>query len=112
METTVSKKQTLPKGFLSKDNKPTVKAIVMFFVYLSFLPKGWDHKKLNEGAVEMVRKEFGVDYGFLTMINWGISHDCSHSKTSKKRHESMSMAYHAACTLISMGVRYTEVKLK
>jgi hypothetical protein len=109
METT-TKKQTLPKGFLSSDKQPTLNAVSMFFVYLKHLPKGWDHKVLNMESVQKVREHFGVTYGFSAMIQWGISHDCSHSKTSNKRHESMSTAYHSACTLLGI-VRYTNVTL-
>lgn len=95
----------LPKGFLSTRNEPTQNAIIMFFVYLSVLPIGWDIKKLNMKAVQFVQKHFGYSYGFGVMIMWGILHVCGVSKTSSGRHSAMSKAYIFAQQMIGSGVK-------
>jgi hypothetical protein len=98
-------KKHLPKGFLSTRNEPTQNAIIMFFVYLTVLPKGWNIKRLNMKAVQAVRKHFGFSYGFDVMIIWGILHVCGVSKTSSGRHSAMSKAYIFAQQMIGSGVK-------
>jgi hypothetical protein len=107
------KKDCLPKGFLSRKGNPTQNSLMMFFVYLSFLPAGWDHSKINDTSVDMVRKYFGwtKDCGFDVMIKWGISVACAKSKTSNKRYVAMSKAYHDARGMIGKGYFLTDVKL-
>ena len=105
------KKTMIPKGFLSSNDRPTQKAIEMFFVYLSNLPKGWDTKKINRESVEEVRNYFGVDYGFEAMIAWGITIGCAKSNTSKGRYEAMSVAFTIAQGMIGQGVVLTTKSL-
>jgi hypothetical protein len=106
MEIVSEKKQKhLPKGFLSTNEKPTINSVVMFFIYLSNLPEGWGNsEKVYLPAVEVVRRHFGVDYGFENMIRWGIQHGCCKSKTSSGRHNSMSQSYTLAKSLMGAGV--------
>ena len=106
------KRKSLPKGFLSVDGKPTINAIMMFFIYFSFLPKDWDNNDVNPSAVKVVRNHFGVDYGFENMIRWGINHGCCKSKTSSGRHNSMSKACILAQGLIGSGVTIADVPMK
>ena len=101
------RKTMVPKGFLSSNDKPTQKAIEMFFVYLSNLPKGWDTKKINRESIEEVRNYFGVDYGFEAMLTWGITIGCAKSNTSKGRYEAMSVAFTIAQGMIGQGVVLT-----
>lgn len=97
-------RKTLPKGFLTSKGNPTNNAVTAYLVYLSFLPTGWNTKKVYQPAVDQVRKFFGVDYGFDVMIKWGIQHGCGISKTSSGRHESMSDAYTLARTLLGAKI--------
>ncbi len=105
------RKSMIPKGFLSSNDKPTQKAVEMFFIYLSNLPKGWDAKKINFNSIEEVRNYFGVDYGFEAMISWGINIGCAKSNTSKGRYEAMSIALTIAQGMIGQGVVLTNKKL-
>ena len=105
------KTKTLPKGFLSTNGKPTINSILMYFIYLSFIPSDWDKEKIHFPAVEVVRIHFGVSYGFENMIRWGIQHGCCKSKTSSGRHESMSKAYVLAQGLIGAGVELGKVPM-
>jgi hypothetical protein len=105
------RKTMVPKGFLSSNDKPTQKAIEMFFVYLSNLPKGWDTKKINRESIEEVRNYFGVDYGFEAMLTWGITIGCAKSNTSKGRYEAMSVAFTIAQGMIGQGVVLTTKSL-
>ena len=105
------KRKTLPKGFLSRMGEPTMNAVRMYHIYLSTIPKGWDINKMNDEAVQRVRRYFGVEYGFEAMIRWGIEHGCCNSKTSSGRHSSMSKALVLAQTLIGAGVRLSDVRL-
>jgi hypothetical protein len=108
----MKKQKQLPKGFLSVNGKPTINAIMMFFIYLSYLPKDWNKKDVNLDAVEIVRTHFGVDYGFENMIRWGINHGCCKSKTSSGRHNSMSQACIHAQGLLGAGVTIPDVPMK
>jgi len=105
------KKTMVPKGFLSSSNQPTQKAVEMFFVYLSNLPEGWVIKKLNKDSVEKVRDYFGVDYGFSTMIMWGIKIECAKSNSSKDTYEAMSTAFTIARGMIGQKVKLTTKKI-
>lgn len=105
------KRKHLPKGFLSRNGKPTTHAVNMYVIYLTCLPKGWDINKLNTEAIERVRGFFKVDYGFGTMIQWGIQHSCCMSRTSSGRHSSMSKAFVLAQSLIGSGVVVPNVEL-
>lgn len=111
---TVEGKKRLPRGFLSVGTNPTQNAIMMYFIYLSYLPSKecWCIKDLNQLALNEVRKYFDVDYGFGTMIMWGILIDCGMSRTSKKRHLAMSKAYNEALGWIGKGYVLTHKKLK
>ena len=108
------KKMIVPKGFLSQNNNPTQNALMMFFVYLSCLPMGWDIKNINEDSVNEVRRYFGWDFdtGFDVMIKWGISVSCAKSGTSKGRYVAMSKSYHDARGMIGKGYVYTPMKIK
>jgi hypothetical protein len=106
------KTKLLPKGFLSITGNPTINAIMMFFIYLSFVPKGWNKKEVYLPAVAYVRNHFNVDYGFENMIRWGIQHGCCKSKTSSGRHTSMSEAYFHAQTLVGAGVKLAKLPMK
>jgi len=101
----------LPKGFLSTNGNPTINSVVMYFIYLSHLPKGWDEKKVHLPSVERVRGHFGVKEGFEAMIGWGILHGCCKSKTSSGRHESMSRAFVLAQSLVGAGVELGRVPM-
>ena len=107
----IIKKTMVPKGFLSSNDRPTQRAIEMFFIYLSHLPKGWDVKKINRNSIEEVRNYFGVDYGFEAMIAWGITIGCAKSNTSKGRYEAMSVAFTIAQGMIGQGVVVTKKTL-
>lgn len=108
---TISKKM-IPKGFLSSNDRPTQKAIEMFFVYLSNLPENWDLKKINKEAVSCVQSFYGVDYGFGVMIQWGISIGCAKSTTSKGRYKAMSIAFTIALGMLGQGVILTDKIIK
>lgn len=105
------KKSYVTKGFLSSGQSPTQNSVTMYSVYLSNLPEGWNHKVIYKPSVDMVRRHFGIEYGFENMIRWGIMFDCSHSKTSSSRHISMNRAYLMALSNISMGMIITDKKL-
>ena len=107
------KKDCLPKGFLSVKGNPTQNSLMMFFVYLSHLPQGWDHSIINKESVVKVREYFGWNKpcGFDVMIKWGISVACAKSKTSNKRYIAMSKAYHDARGMIGKGYVLTNIKL-
>lgn len=109
----MSKKDCLPKGFLSVKGNPTQNSINMFFIYLSHLPQGWNHLVINEDSVDIVRKYFGWNKpcGFKLMILWGIRISCAKSKTSNKRYIAMSKAYHDARGLIGKGYVFSNIKL-
>ena len=109
----MSKKDCLPKGFLSIKGNPTQNALTMYQVYLSNLPSGWDHTVINTESVIKVREYFGwrLDCGFDVMIKWGILVSCAKSKTSNKRYVAMSKAYHDARGLIGKGYILSHVKL-
>jgi hypothetical protein len=106
------KKQVLPKRFLSINGNPTQNSIIMYVIYLTNLPLGWDINKIHKPSVDKVREFFGVDYGFDVMIKWGISIDCSHSKTSKKRYLAMFKSFHDSKGLIGKGYVISDVKIK
>jgi len=105
------KRTHLPKGFLSTNGKPTINSILMYFIYLSYVPNDWDEEKIHFPSVGKVRSHFGVEYGFENMIRWGIQHGCCKSKTSSGRHESMSKAYVLAQSLIGSGVELGKVPM-
>ena len=107
------KRKTITKGFLSQRSCPTQMALMMFFVYLTYLPKDWDHKKLYQPAVKKVRDYFGweEDNGFDVMIMWGINVSSARSKTSKGRYIAMSKAYHDARGMIGKGYIFTDKKI-
>ena len=105
------KKTIVPKGFLSSCDRPTQRAVEMFFVYLSNLPEGWDIKQLNKNSIEKVRDYFGVDYGFGTMIMWGVRIECAKSNSSKGRYEAMSTAFTIARGMIGQKVKLTTKKI-
>jgi len=105
------KRTHLPKGFLSTNGKPTINSILMYFIYLSFVPSDWDDKNVYLPAVEKVRGHFGVHYGFENMIRGGILHGCCKSKTSSGRHEAMSKAYVWAQSLVGSGVAMGKVPM-
>jgi hypothetical protein len=101
----------LPKGFLSQKSKPTLNALMMFFVYLKHRPDGWDEKKgRNKFAIKKVREYFGVNYGFECMLTWGINFGCKNSETSDGRFKAMSLAYHDALGMIGQGYIFTSIK--
>lgn len=106
-------KKTVKKGFLSQKCKPTQNALMMFFVYLTYLPDKWNEKEICESAVNEVRRFFGWDFdnGFDVMIRWGISIDCAKSGTSKGRYIAMSKAYHDAKGMIGKGYVYTDKRV-
>lgn len=106
------KEPMLPKGFLSKNGKPTHNALMMYFIYLVHRPQGWNEKRGRcVSAIQKVREHFGVDYGFECMITWGITFGCKNSKTSDGRHHAMSLAYHDALGMVGQGYVYTDKKL-
>lgn len=105
------KTNRLPHGFLSMQENGSYEAIKMFMIYLKALPKGWDEKKLNDNAVKAVRDEFGVNYGFETMIKWGLSINPAKSHTSWKTHVAMSRALHDAKGLIAKGYYISPKKI-
>jgi hypothetical protein len=107
----MEKQKQLPKGFLSVNGNPTENAIMMFLIYLSFVPKNWNRGMVYRPAISIVRKHFGVDYGFENMIRWGINHGCCKSKTSSGRHNSMSRAHVLAQGLIGAGVHLSDVSM-
>jgi len=106
------KKTMIPKGFLSSNDKPTQRAVEMFFIYLSNLPEDWDVKKVNRNSIEKVRDYYGVDYGFEAMITWGINIGCAKSDTSKGRYEAMSIAFTIAKGMLGQGVVVTTKTLE
>lgn len=108
----INKQKQLPKGFFSSNGAPTINAIMMFFVYLWFIPKGWDKSQIYLPAVAYVRNHFGIDYGCENMIRWGIQHGCCKSKTSSGRHSSMSQACTLAQGLIGAGVTISSIPMK
>jgi len=101
-----------PKGFWSKNGKPTQNALMMYFVYLTHLPESWKKKVVHKPSLEKTRQYFDVDYGIECMLTWGIQFGCKNSKTSDERHHAMSLAYHDALGMIGQGYRYTELKIK
>lgn len=105
-----NEKKNVAKGFLSQRNKPTQNALMMFFIYLTYLPEDWDEKVIYEPAVNEVRRYFNWDFdsGFDVMIKWGISVACAKSGTSKGRYVAMSKAYHDARGMIGKGYVYTD----
>lgn len=106
-------KDILPKGFFSRKNKPTQNSLISYFIYLTFCPKDWDHKKTgkcNPEAIERVRSFFGVNYGFDCMLYWGINFACKNSKTSDGRYKAMALAYHDALGMIGKGYLYSNMK--
>lgn len=108
------KKPYLPKGFLSKNGKPTQNALMMFFIYLKNLPQGWDIMKgENSYAVNKVKDFFGWEHptGFGTMIHWGVHFSCSKSTTSDERYMAMSKAYHDAKGLVGKGYVLSDKKI-
>lgn len=107
-------KVSLPKGFLSVNGNPTQNSLIMFFVYLTFLPKDWNIQKIHKGAVEKVREYFGwtEESGFDVMIKWGVSVNCARSKTSKKRYIAMSKSFHDARGMIGKGYVLTNVQIQ
>lgn len=107
----VIKRKSLPKGFLSTNGKPTINAVIMFFIYWMNTPKDWTGNDVYQLAVEVVRSHFGVDYGFENMIRWGLVHGCCKSKTSSGRHNSMSQACVIAQGMIGSGVQPTNLRL-
>jgi len=107
----VEKRKHLPKGFLSMNGDPTSNSVMMYFIYLWFVPMDWDKTKVHIPSVEKVREHFGVNYGFENMIRWGILHGTCNSKTSSGRHESMSKAHVIAQTMIGAGIQLSSMKL-
>lgn len=107
-----SGKKMLPKGFLTKNGKPTHNALMMYFIYLSNSPQGWNHEKSNsQHGLQKVREYFGVDYGFDCMIRWGILYGCSNSQTSDGRHFALSKSYHDAKGMIGKEYVFTKIKI-
>lgn len=111
MKTISMKQKQLPKGFLSTNGKPTFHSIMMFFIYFWYVPKDWNKEQVYLPAIPIVRKHFGVDYGFENMIRWGINHGCCKSKTSSGRHNSMSQACVLAQGLIGAGVQLSDIPM-
>jgi hypothetical protein len=110
-EDEVVEKKMVNKGFLSQKGKPTHNALMMYFIYLSNRPNGWNEEKGRcESAINEVRKYFGTDYGFECMITWGIQFGCKNSKTSDGRHHAMSLAYHDALGMVGQGYVFTTKK--
>jgi hypothetical protein len=107
----MTKKKHITKGFLSQGGNPTQNSLIMFFIYLSWLPVNWNENEINKEAVTQVRNFFGWKYesGFDMMIKWGISVNCAKSKTSKKRYVAMSKAYHDAKGMIGKGYVFTSL---
>ena len=60
----MSIKRNVSSGFLSQKDRPTQNALMMYFVYLTNLPEGWDIMEINNNAVAEVRKYF----------NWKFTH--------------------------------------
>lgn len=107
----INEKKMLPKGFLTQRGMSTQNALIMYFVYLSNSPQGWNHEKsISQSGLEKVRQYFGTDYGFECMIRWGILYGCSNSETSDGRHFALSKAYHDAKGLVGKGYIFTFIK--
>ena len=106
------KKSYVTKGFLSSKDRPSQNAVTMYSVYLSNLPTDWDEKIVHIPSVDKVREHFGVHYGFENMIRWGLSFDCSHSKSSSGRYLSMNKAYLIAKANLSMGMFISNKRLE
>lgn len=106
-----TKKDRLPKGFLTVKGNPTENALVAYLVYLKNLPKDWDVLKINMDSIKKVREYFKVDYGFDVMIYWGIQVACAKSMTSSGRYVAMSKSYHDALGKIGQGYVLSTVKL-
>ena len=106
------KKCYLPNGFLTIDGHFTQNSVTMYSIYLRSLPENWDITKLYPIGIKKVREHFGVDYGFSTMIYWGISYDCNKSSTSSGRHIAMNNAMVQARTFNSMGGVISSKKIK
>lgn len=107
-----TKTRHLPKGFLSTEGKPTENSIMMFLIYWSFVPKGWNKNEVHLPSVEIVRSHFGINYGCENMIRWGILHGTCKSKTSSGRHNSMSQASTLAQGLLGAGVTLSRVSMR
>lgn len=105
------KKKRLPNGFLSQGCSPTHNSVISYMIYLPNLPEGWDITKLHQPSVEKVRRYFGVDYGFGTMLYWGINFSCSNSETSSNRYLSMNRAYLIAKSNLALGMIVTDIKI-
>lgn len=105
-------KKMLPKGFLTQRGKPTHNSLMMYFIYLTHRPEGWDESRGRcMNAVRKVRDYFGVDYGFECMITWGILFGCKNSETSDERHHALSLAYHDALGMVGQGYVFTNKKI-
>ena len=85
---------------------------MMFFVYLTYVPKDWNLEKgINQYALEKVRQYFGVNYGIKCMLTWGIQFGCKNSKTSDERYKAMALAFHDAMGMIGQGYLFTNIKV-
>jgi hypothetical protein len=106
------KKTIITKGFLSSKDKPSQNSVIMYSIYLSNLPMGWDEMEIHTPSVDKVREYFGIDYGFDNMIRWGLHISKSRSKSSSGRYVSMNKAYLIAKSNLSMGMFISNKKLK
>jgi hypothetical protein len=106
-------RKSLPKGFLSKKGEPTIQSVNMYVVYLLNRPENWDEVRMgiNPNGLKSVRKFFKTDFGFETMILWGIQFNCSKSSSSYGRHISMNKSYILAKSLIGSGVVINDVDI-
>jgi hypothetical protein len=108
-----NEKKMLPKGFLTRNGMPTQNALMMYFVYLSNSPQGWNHEKsICRSSLEKVRQYFGTDYGFECMIRWGVIYGCSNSETSDGRHFALSKAWHDAKGMMGKGYMHSTIKIQ
>ena len=108
-----NKNISFPKGYWSKKGKPTQNALIMFFVYLTHRPKDWNESKgRHKPSFQKVREFFGVDYGILCMLSWGICFGCKNSETSDERYQAMALAYHDALGMIGQNYVLSYLKIE
>jgi len=98
------KKNRLPYQFLTKQGRPTQNAVRAYHVYLINLPEGWNIRVRHMPSILKVRKHFGFDFGFESMIMCGLIPEWKRSQTALGRCEAMTKAYHQALSEIAVGV--------
>lgn len=87
-------KKNLPKGFFTSNGKPTINAVMAYYIYLlnggDVTPKA----KIDEKIVEKIKQHFNWnhDTGFSVMLQWGIHPPCVNSETSQGRALAMKEA--------------------